>query len=240
LKRNISVYLFNIADDPTESNNLAASEHDKLQELLEFYNSYAAKSDTVMGLSWRYGFQDPDAGTLPLEPGGQRCTGAFNANGGSPYCHFGREWECFVRGREPATGTPLSVETNVTTTAGCQAGCAMHVGCVWWVLRNSTSSRAATCELFDNTAVGAKDCALCAGLGPRQCPGMGSGGKEKAMTPETVRALVGGLGGELPFQSRIVKRVGEEPEDAMATLARLDDAGYFNSQSVRARGVIRL
>jgi hypothetical protein len=69
---------------------------------------------------------------------------------------------------------------------------------------------------------------------------MGSGGKEKAMTPETVRALVGGLGGELPFQSRIVKRVGEEPEDAMATLARLDDAGYFNSQSVRARGVIRL
>ena len=128
--------------DPTESTNLAASNKPKLQELLDFYNTYAAKPDTVMGLSWRYGFQDPDAGTVPPDPEGQHCTGSFNANGGSPYCHFGREWECFVSGREPgAGGTALgNAPGTVATTAACQAACAAKAGCEWWVLRNSTSA----------------------------------------------------------------------------------------------------
>ena len=78
LKRNISVYLFNIKQDPTESNNLANTSTAKLKELLDFYNDYAAANDTVMGLSWRYGFQDTKAsGTVPPTPDGQRCTGAI-------------------------------------------------------------------------------------------------------------------------------------------------------------------
>ena len=43
LKRNVSVYLFNIRLDPTESNNLANSTAPanlkKLKELLDFYNT---------------------------------------------------------------------------------------------------------------------------------------------------------------------------------------------------------
>jgi hypothetical protein len=86
------VYLFNIRQDPIEAINLANSSafKDKLKELLDFYNDYASKPDTVMGLSWRYGFQDKHAGTVPPPNETTRCTGAFNANGGSPYCHFGR------------------------------------------------------------------------------------------------------------------------------------------------------
>lgn len=39
--------------DPTESHNLAATNKPKLKELLDFYNEYATKPDTVMALSWR-------------------------------------------------------------------------------------------------------------------------------------------------------------------------------------------
>lgn len=83
LGRNFTVYLFNIKADPTESTNLAGTEPSKLAELLEAYNQYATKPDTVLGLSWRYGFQDPDAATVSPVPGEKSCAGPFNAKGGS-------------------------------------------------------------------------------------------------------------------------------------------------------------
>ena len=83
LNRNFTLYLFNIKTDPTESINIAGSAPNKLAELLDAYNQYATRSDTVMGLSWRYGFQDPDAATVPPGPGQQSCAGPFNAKGGS-------------------------------------------------------------------------------------------------------------------------------------------------------------
>ena len=190
LRRNISVYMFDIKNDPTESNNLANStDHsDKLKELLDFYNTYAAKPDTVMGLSWRYGFQDKHAGTVPPDPEGQHCTGEFNANGGSDYCHFAQEWECFVRGREPSAGKMGT--SNAGNTTACQAACASTSGCKWWVLRNS-SAAGDSCDLYDNSAADATDCDGPCDMGPSACPGMSEGAPERrAMTDDTVLALV--------------------------------------------------
>ena len=221
LRRNISVYLFNIANDATESHNLAnSSAHaDKLKELLSFYNSFAAKPDTVMGLSWRYGFQDPHAGTVPPDPEGQHCTGEFNARGGSPYCHFGREWECFVRGRQPSGGSSLGT-AGAASTAACQAACAAKDGCEWWVLRNSTAD-GAKCELV-GAASGAEDCDRC-DMGPKTCPGMGGAPQRRAMTGATVRALLHAAGTPAPS-----RRPEAWQGDALEELARLDAAGYFN------------
>ena len=215
LRRNVTVYLFDIANDPTESLNLAGAEPAKLRELLAFYNDYAARPDTLMGLSWRYGFQDPHAAPTPAPSssrGGrdgrgastaqsQRCTGAFNANGGSPYCHFGREWECFVDGREPSSGAPIGNAATLRTTSECQAACAALPGCAWWVLRSGSSARALEgmlrCELYSASSMegGARDCLTCS-MGPSHCPGsegasrVGHARANIGMTTDTVEALL--------------------------------------------------
>lgn len=153
----VSLYLFNIKSDPTESKNIANTLSSKLKELLDFYNSYAAKSDTVMGLSWCYGFRGLDAGTAVVGPdNGQACAGAFNCgpNGGSQYCHYGREWECNVDGREPAQGSPVASVAG-TTTAACQAACATKDGCDWWVLRNGSAGGGAAASFAKLTVEGA-------------------------------------------------------------------------------------
>jgi hypothetical protein len=232
LKRNITVWLFNIKEDPTESVNLAASNKAKLKELLDFYNAYAAKADTVMALSWRYGFQDPDSGTVPPDPEGQHCTGEFNGQrvpGGSPYCHFGREFECFVRGREPDGGSQLGTAAGAITTMACQSACGAKSGCDWWVLRNS-SSGALSCELIGGSSITAKDCTGC-DMGPKVCPGMGNSPETRAMTLETVAAL---LREDAPTlaPSSLPQAPGApagEEESVLDALSRLDDAGYFNS-----------
>eukprot|EP01043_Picozoa_sp_COSAG02_P020201 COSAG02_NODE_990_length_15413_cov_24.707457_11_plen_202_part_00 len=199
-----------------------------------------------MGLSWRYGFQDPDANTVPPDPEGQHCTGSFNANGGSPYCHFGREWECFVSGREPAAGgAALGNAPGAITTAACQAACAAKPGCEWWVLRNSTSSSSTsssimattTCELIGKGSDGTQACtgsAICE-MGPRACPGMSDApvqsdegdeaGRHVTMTDATVAALVDPRTVDPPATGAY--DLGDETP--LAAIARLDDAGYFNS-----------
>eukprot|EP00041_Stephanoeca_diplocostata_P021465 m.500594 g.500594 ORF g.500594 m.500594 type:complete len:337 (+) comp21835_c0_seq1:188-1198(+) len=204
LQRNITVYVFNIKNDPIEANNLAGTDKSKLKELLDFYNAYVAANGTVMGLSWRYGFQDSKhAGTVPPNPDGQHCTGAFNANGGSPYCHFGREFECFVRGRKPATGSPIaSAGSRVAATALCQSACAATEKCEWWVLRNVSGSeqtqqrgsdaQAAVCDLYGASPDGAVDCSTCE-MGPKVCPGMHPAEQRKhiiGLSQATVDALV--------------------------------------------------
>jgi len=109
--------------------------------LLSFYDTYAAKPDTVMGLSWRYGFQDPHANTLPASPSATHCSGSFDANGGSPYCHYGREWECFVAGLKPVAPSLGASAGGAASSAACQGACAAKSGCQWWLLSNSSGER---------------------------------------------------------------------------------------------------
>ena len=237
LRRNITVYLFNIKEDPTESVNLANTSTAKLAELLNFYNAYAAKPDTVMGLSWRYGFQDKNSGTVPIptpsDPTGTRCTGAFDANGGSQYCHFGREWECYVSGRAPAAGPPLKEAAGAGTTSECQSACAAVKACEWWVLKNETASdreaqtagstATPVCELY-GASTGAVDCAGCE-MGPKACPGMGGVPEKRTMSPATVTALLAATPETQPGMPYWAL-AGEE--DALEKLGRLDAEGYFN------------
>jgi hypothetical protein len=238
LKRNITVYLFNISADPHESNNLAGQDEwsDKLKELLNFYNSYAAAADTVMALSWRYGFQDPHARTVPPDPEGQHCTGEFNANGGSPYCHFGQEWECFVRGRQPSSSAPsLGSAPDAVDTVACQAACKAKTGCTWWVLRNSSSvalpfpgaSQYRTevkCELYGgDDESGADDCVGC-DMGPAECPGMSGAPQMRAMTQHTIDALASSSQmqeAQVPWAA--------DPQAMIDEIGRLDSEGYFGS-----------
>lgn len=234
LKRNITVYLFNISADPHESNNLAGQDEwsDKLKALLHFYNSYAAAEDTVMALSWRYGFQDQHAGTVPPDPEGQRCTGEFNANGGSPYCHFGHEWECFVHGRQPSSTAPsLGTAHNARDTVACQAACKAKTGCTWWVLRNSSSitlpfSGASQqgvevkCDMYGDDPSGAEDCVGC-DMGPAECPGMSGAPQMRAMAPETIEALA--------TANRAQQPQAPWAADIIDEIGRLDSEGHFGS-----------
>ena len=269
LRRNVTVYLFDIANDPSEQVNLAGSEPGKLRELLAFYNDYAARPETVMGLSWRYGFQDPHAAPTPAPSARrgsrpvstaqtERCTGAFDANGGSPYCHFGREWECFVDGRQPASGAPIGNGTR-RTTAGCQAECAASAGCAWWVLRNGFSSRSLAgmprCEFYDASSMGAgaRGCIACS-MGPSHCPGSedAAGAGRATLTPDTVEALVrrpvrggrptAGVAAELAPPGSNPEGWGHDALDAtdaaavaehdtLDVLSQLDAAGLFRSAS---------
>ena len=197
----------------------------------------------VMALSWRYGFQDPDANTVPPDPEGQHCTGQFNGQripGGSPYCHFGREWECFVRGREPVGGAQLGTATTAKTTAACQAACAAKSGCGWWVLRNISNSGGSmarllstSCELRSGGAgLSTKECSGCE-MGPSACPGMNNAPETQAMTEMTVAALLREDAPTLapgPPHLSPGAPVELEEETMLEALSRLDDAGYFNSR----------
>lgn len=253
LKRNVSIYVFNIRKDPQETINLAndSAFAAKTKELLDFYNNYAAKSDTVMGLSWRYGFQDPHANTVPLTPGAQRCTGAFNANGGSEWCHYGGEWECFVRGRAPskATAGASTVARKATTTAACQAACAAQAeiasdsagrrrvkssSCTWWVLRNTTTE---ACHLYSDAAIASndfEDCDGCVGTGPSACPGMTGAPKEsdatRAMTPKTVGALLDAAGAAHRQHDATASSSPEAVTQFFKRMGELDDLGYFSGR----------
>ena len=150
---------------------------------------------------------------------------------GSPYCHYGREWECFVDGREPAAGAPLAA-VAASTTAACQAACASSGACEWWVLRQAKSdpssaaaAAAPACELFGTSAAGAKDCDGCA-MGPKVCPGMaGRPQAERAMTAATVAALLAGEG-----EPTAPAWAADGAEDVLEKMARLDNAGYFNGR----------
>ena len=147
----------------------------------------------VIGLSWRWGFTDP---TQHINPGdtsyvvadaapsflaaaaavgaataestvGLTCTGPFL---GSEYCAYGHEWECYVMGvglvgHDCSGATSASAANNTVT---CQAACAAHDACEFWVL-NPTAAQGETCKL--KTARGELwQCKGCA-YGPKHCPG---------------------------------------------------------------------
>ena len=90
----LGVFLFNLTADPTETNNLATARPGVLADMLETYSQYAATA--TMPLTFRYGFKDPHAGNSLPRTGEARCQGQF---GGSPYCSFGHEAGCMVKGR---------------------------------------------------------------------------------------------------------------------------------------------
>ena len=149
-------WLFNISADPTESVNLAATETAALADMIAFYNKWAADKDTVMDLSWRWGFTDPKSGS---HPGGERCEGPFL---GSKYCSFGGEFDCFVRGYS-LQGTLLDKKDADSDTA-CQALCAATKGCLFFGLS------AGECSLFSTRGEEVM-CDHCV-YGPAICPGL--------------------------------------------------------------------
>lgn len=54
---NGTYFLFNITDDPTETNNVAGSRPEILEQMIAFYDNYSLTA--VPDLSWTYGFPDP-------------------------------------------------------------------------------------------------------------------------------------------------------------------------------------
>jgi arylsulfatase A-like enzyme len=60
-------YLFDIAKDPAETHNLAASMPEKLAVLLKVYEEYAVTA--VPSLTWRWGFTDPKHNSNPTNQG---------------------------------------------------------------------------------------------------------------------------------------------------------------------------
>ena len=126
------VYLFNIANDPTESHNLAADPAyaASLADMLARYNTEAASPATVINLGWRFGFPDPQRSQ---HPGGGTCQGPFVD---SSFCPYGIEDQCFVRGSGFAGGDVGAVKVTASAVA-CQAMCANASGgeCAWFVWR---------------------------------------------------------------------------------------------------------
>eukprot|EP00039_Didymoeca_costata_P006969 m.95015 g.95015 ORF g.95015 m.95015 type:complete len:649 (-) comp13473_c0_seq4:141-2087(-) len=158
-------YVFNIAKDPTETNNLA-SNATLLKLLLDMYNSYAETA--VPDLSWRWGFLDPNRGNNPGDTvwpmdfatqSPSTCSGPFLE---SQYCAYGHEFECYVY-RTTLTGTSIS-SSSETTTAACQAKCLDSHGCKYWTL----DSKSHTCELMSEYE-SIQPCETCA-WGPQSCP----------------------------------------------------------------------
>lgn len=158
---NGTYFVFNIEQDPTESNNLAESNPDKLAELLKDYTTYAATA--VTDLSWRWGFDHGDPAKTHNPPcvddgfGGNTCEGPFL---GSHYCNYGGEFDCFVLGT--TTDSPDVGSQPATTGADCQAKCAAEAGCEWWVLEGGT------CKFKGAHGV-LSDCTGCV-FGPAACP----------------------------------------------------------------------
>jgi hypothetical protein len=185
--------------------------------------------------------------------------GCFNANGGSPYCHFGREWECFVRGREPSGGEALGPAHGVTSTSGCQAACAAHAGCEWWVLRNASSSvqsgssgrlstaaaaaaagwvgeevgsattASAAVIRCDLIGAGASGAQDCASSGCEMGPKACPGMQNQPSSAAMSNETVNALVSEGTVDPPTESFVSHDGADVMSTLAKLDDEGWFNS-----------
>jgi len=181
---NGTYFLFDISKDPSETNNLAESMPNKLKELVDMYDEYAATHDVVSDLSWRYGFDkgDPHKGNNPpfdndksffstpvvfnpeqvvtlADP--KTCEGPFI---GSQYCHFGEEFLCFVSGLG-LTGNDVS-SVAASNRTECQERCQGNNECQYWVFDSTTSTDA--CKL--KSAMGPTwTCSDCS-YGPKNCP----------------------------------------------------------------------
>ena len=172
----LGVFLFNLTEDWTETHNLAASRPDVLKDMLETYSQYAASA--VMPLTFRYGFKDPESGnSLPRasSPYGSpepHCQGEF---GGSPYCSYGHEFDCMVKGRRIASLKPIGSGKDCTGDAcgsACHAACSAHSGCKWWGLKPSSSDADAitsSCLFFGTKPTDFVDCDAPTGSGKELC-----------------------------------------------------------------------
>ena len=79
------------------------------------------------------------------------------------------------------------------------------------------------CELYGHDAHGPKDCVGC-DMGPAECPGMSGTPDMRAMTQETIRALVGG--DRTPHAQ---PPWAVDPQAMIDEIGRLDSEGYFSS-----------
>jgi arylsulfatase B/arylsulfatase I/J len=149
------LFLFDIASDPTESSNLAASMPAKVGELLAFYRAYAATARPA--LSWRWSFADPASRTN--FSGG--CAGPLE---GSRFCSYGHEFGCFISGFAIAPGPQSTVAA--ATPEACQAACVRSTRCEWFVFR---AQEGGLCDLH-STRASEEPCADCM-YGPATCPG---------------------------------------------------------------------
>ena len=149
------LFLFDIARDPTESQNLAASMPGKAAELLAFYRAYTATARPA--LSWRWSFPDPASRN---SSGG--CAGPLV---GSRFCSYGHEHGCFLSG--VAVAPPPQQSVAAASPEACQAECAATRDCAFFVFRAGEGR----CDL--HAARGAEvPCADCM-FGPVVCPGEG-------------------------------------------------------------------
>eukprot|EP00912_Choanoflagellata_sp_UC4_P002485 UC4_evm3s1573 len=139
---NSSYFLFHIPTDPTETYNLAATLPVKLKELISFYDNYSSTT-AILPLSWRYGFKDPDSSHSP-----DGCTGPFV---GSPYCAYGHEFDCYIKG-SGLEGSDVG-HKSVNSPSACQQSCSNHSKCNWWVFEDETKDIAedeTNCRLKSN------------------------------------------------------------------------------------------
>uniref|UniRef100_A0A7S3YUY0 Apple domain-containing protein n=1 Tax=Lotharella globosa TaxID=91324 RepID=A0A7S3YUY0_9EUKA len=132
-------YLFNMSTDPTESVNLAKTRPDLLNKMIKILKEYEDADDTIIGLSYYYGFPDPKSAD---NPGG--CEGPFI---GSHYCAYGNEFACIIKG-EILKGTDTITTTHTDSAAQCQGRCDDTDGCGWWSYQESSANR---CSLFSST-----------------------------------------------------------------------------------------
>jgi arylsulfatase A-like enzyme len=150
------LFLFDIANDPSESTNLVTSLPDKVNELLAFYRAYAATARPA--LSWRWSFTDPVSRN---SSGG--CAGPLT---GSRFCSYGHECGCFITGFAVTPAPQGSVAG--TSPEACQAACLAAPGCAFFVFR----AGAGRCDLH-STRTSETPCADCM-YGPATCPGEGA------------------------------------------------------------------
>jgi hypothetical protein len=178
--------LFNIAKDPTESQNLAESMPVKLQSMVQLYKDYAKTAKPA--LDWRWGFTDPNYKHNPsvsntmsssnsmgrrlyeARDSNQTCVGPFLE---SEYCAYGHEWECYVmrntlEGCDVVGGHEIIIaeeeKEKEGSTVKCQNLCLIHDECEFWVLFNDTKE----CQLKScrGKIIPCEDCVF----GPKKCP----------------------------------------------------------------------
>jgi arylsulfatase A-like enzyme len=146
------LYVFDIANDPTESKNLADSMPSMLAELLQYRDEYA-RTAVVPDISWRWAFRD----TTGHQEG--TCLGPLQ---GSDYCPYGNEFDCFLRG-SGLSGEDITKQAGVHSASSCQSKCVQERSCSWWVWSDGI------CSLKRNRGNLVK-CVKCT-YGPKTCPG---------------------------------------------------------------------
>ena len=164
-------YLFNITQDPTESNNLAASRPQDLAEMIKIYEGIASDPDTLPALSWVWGFHDNASGhpqplsfNADIEQEPYTCLGPME---GSRYCKFGNELTCAVYG-ERVEAVPGHTKTApASDMESCIEACKADANkpCAFWSFGSESGGSAApVCSLFDDAAVaGTPDPVACTG-----------------------------------------------------------------------------